>query len=220
MAGTAKTNWVAIWISAAVVVLLVAVAGLVVWMNNQATAPAESPASASIDEATGAISLGEGPDVLETYVDFMCPYCGQFEESWGETIAEQVTEGALTLKVYPVSILDRASQGTEFSTRAANAMYCVAEDNADAAYPFMDLMYANQPSESTPGLTDEEIIAYAERAGADGAADCIADRTYADFVTQTTDALPGGGTPAVLLNGETLNWQLTAEEELLPRLQG
>ncbi|WP_203136321.1 DsbA family protein [Microbacterium sp. JZ31] len=218
MAG-GKTNWVAIWISAAVVVLLVAVGGIVVWMNNQATAPAEAPASASIDETTGAIRVGEGPDVLATYVDFMCPYCGSFEESWGETIAEQVSARALTLEVYPVSILDRASQGTEFSTRAANAMYCVAEDNPDAAYPFMDLMFSNQPAETTPGLTDEEILSFAERAGATGAAECIADRTYADFVAQTTEQLPGGGTPAVLLNGETLNWQATPEQELLPRLQ-
>jgi protein-disulfide isomerase len=218
-AGTGKTNWFAIWISVAVVVAIVAVGGVVVWMNNMATAPAESPASASIDESTGAISIGEGPDVLQTYVDFMCPYCGDFEENWGETVSEQVSAGVLTLEVYPVAILDRASQGTEFSTRAANAMYCVAEDNPDAAYPFLDLMFANQPAETTPGLTDEEIVSFAERAGAPGAAECIADRTYADFVTQTTEQLPGGGTPAVLLNGDTLNWQLSPEEELLPRLQ-
>ncbi|WP_309067849.1 thioredoxin domain-containing protein [Microbacterium sp.] len=219
MAG-GKTNWVAIWISAAVVVLLVAVGAIVVWMNNQATAPAEAPASASIDETTGAIRLGEGPDVLQTYVDFMCPFCGQFEDSWGETVADQVSQGSMTLEVFPVSILDSQSQGTEFSTRAANAMYCVAEDNPDAAYPFMDLMFSNQPREATPGLTDEEIVSFAERAGASGAAECIADRTYADFVDQTTEQLPGGGTPAVLLNGETLNWQATPEQELLPRLQG
>lgn len=213
-------NWVAIWISAAVVVAVVAVGGLVVWMNNMATAPAESPAAASIDESTGAIRLGDAPDVLETWVDFMCPYCGQLESSWGENISEQVAAGEVTLEVYPVSILDRASQGSEFSTRAANAMNCVAEDNADAAYPFMNLMFENQPAETTSGLTDEQIIGYAEQAGAAGAADCIADRTYDDFVAQTTERLPGGGTPAVLLNGETLNWQAPAEQELLPRLQG
>ncbi|MFL0411237.1 DsbA family protein [Microbacterium paludicola] len=219
MAAKSGTNWFAIWISAAVVVLMVAVGAIVVWMNNAATAPAESPASASIDETTGAIRLGEGPDVLETWIDFMCPFCGQLEESWGETISDQVAAGEVTLEVYPVAILDNYSQGTEYSTRAANAMYCVAEDNADAAYPFMNLMFENQPRESTAGLTDEEIVSFAERAGSTGAADCIADRTYADFVEQTTAELPGGGTPAVELNDETLNWQAPAEQELLPRLQ-
>jgi len=217
-AGTRKTNWAAIWISAGVVVLLVVVGALVVWMNNQATAPAASPASASIDSDTGAIRLGDGPDVLETYVDFMCPYCGHFEESWGDAISEEVAAGNLTLEIYPVAILDRLSQGTAFSTRAANAMYCVAESDPDAAYPFLDLMFGNQPAESTPGLSDEDITALAERAGAGEAAECIASGAYNDFVAQTTKALPGGGTPAVLLNGETLNWQAAPEQELLPRL--
>ena len=63
---------------------------------------------------------------MDTYVDFMCPVCNQFEQAYGEAIQGLVDDGTITLNIHPISILDRASQGTEYSTRAANAMYCVA----------------------------------------------------------------------------------------------
>ena len=105
------------------------------------------PQASNIDAETGAIAVGDGPDQLATYIDFMCPVCGQFEELYGETIEGLVDDGSITLNIHPISILDRASQGTEFSTRSANAMYCVAVADAEASLPFLQAMYANQPEE-------------------------------------------------------------------------
>ncbi|GGH41352.1 DsbA family protein [Microbacterium album] len=219
-AATNNTNWVAIWISVAVVVMLVAVGALVVWMNNQATAPAEPPAAGQIDEATGAIRVGDGEHVLEEYVDFMCPHCANFHNTYGETIAEQVEAGTLTLEIHPISILDSQSQGTQFSTRAANAMYCVAETEPDAVYSFYDLLFANQPGQGSSGLSDDRLVQLAERAGARDAVDCITDVSYADFVaekTQETPVQPGASgisTPTVLIDGEFLSLgSLTGDPE-------
>ena len=83
---------------------------------------------------TGAIAVGDGENTLDTYIDFMCPVCNQFEQAYGETIQSLVDDGTITLNIHPISILDRESQGTEYSTRAANAMYCVAAaDGTEAA---------------------------------------------------------------------------------------
>ena len=63
MAATArKTNWFAIWVSVAVVVVLVVVGALVVWMNNSASTPdpVVTPDSAVINPDTGAIAVGDG----------------------------------------------------------------------------------------------------------------------------------------------------------------
>ena len=43
MANGRKTNWFAIWVSAAVVVVLVVVGIVVAVVNNQATAPGDAP---------------------------------------------------------------------------------------------------------------------------------------------------------------------------------
>jgi protein-disulfide isomerase len=146
-AGARKTNWFAIWVSVAVIAVLVVVAGLVVWMNNQASAPAPvvTPEAAVIDGETGAIVVGDGANTLDTYIDFMCPVCNQFEQVYGEAISGLVEDGTITHNIHPISILDARSQGTEYSTRAANAMYCVAAADGTAAVPFMQAMFANQP---------------------------------------------------------------------------
>ncbi|MDN3312165.1 DsbA family protein [Microbacterium oryzae] len=203
-----KTNWFAIVISLIVVVAIVGVGALVVTMNNAATAPAEAPAAGVVNEETGGISIGDGPDVIEEYVDFMCPYCGQYWEGYSEYVSEKVEAGEATLVIHPISILDNASQGTEYSTRAASAAYCVAETNPDAFYPYVDRLFANQPAESTEGLSDDELAEFADEVGAGDAASCIADQEYADYVAERTEETPiapgasGISTPTIVVNDE------------------
>lgn len=218
-----KTNWFAIWVSVAVVVLLVAVAGLVVWMNNTATAPdpVNTPDSAVINQETGAITVGDGAGTMDTYIDFMCPVCNQFEQAYGEAIQSLVDDGTITLNIHPISILDRASQGTEYSTRAASAMYCVAAADGSAAVPFMQAMYANQPAEGSTGLTDEQILAIAAGVGVTGIDSCVNDGTYKGYVTAMTEKTPvapsaqGIGTPTIAINGQVIdNSSLPAPADL------
>lgn len=211
--GPRKVNWFAIWVSVGVVVALVLVAVLVVALNNQSSdpQPGQTPSAANIDVETGAILVGDGEDRLDTYIDFMCPVCNQFEQVYGEEIAGLVDDGTITLGIHPISILDNRSQGTEFSTRAANAMYCVASTDADAALPFMNAMFANQPSEGTPGLSEDEILQVAEGVGVTGIESCVNDGQYADYVTAITRDTPtqpgaqGIGTPTIAVNGEVIS---------------
>ncbi len=207
-----KVNWFAIGVSIAVVVVLVGV-GVAVWLGNAAANSAgEAPDSPVVSAETGAIAVGEGPDSVDTYIDFQCPVCAGFEEAYGPTLAQLADEGTITLNIHPIAILDRASQGTAYSTRSANAAYCVAVDEPAAVLPFVQAMFAGQPAEGTPGLTDEEIAAIAEDAGAsDAVASCIADGTYERFVAAKTRDTPvqegaaGIGTPTIVVNGTTLN---------------
>jgi protein-disulfide isomerase len=216
MATTAarRVNWFAIWVSVAVVVVLVVVAGVVWFVNNQASSAGPAPESAAVDVETGAIAVGSGEDTVDTYIDFMCPICNTFEQTYGPTLEELSDDGTITLNIHPISILDRLSQGTEFSTRAANAAYCVAVDAPDAVLPFVQAMYADQPAENSSGLDDATLTAIAQQAGAsDAVAGCISDGTYARYVTAMTRETPiqegagGVSTPTIVVNGEILTNQ-------------
>lgn len=225
MAATAKrTNWFALWISVAVVAALVVIGGLVVWMNTAATAPGPVPAAANINTETGAVAVGTGTNTVDTYVDFMCPYCNQFEQTEGDTIQQLIDAGSITLNVHPVSILDNASQGTKFSTRSASAAYCVAESDPEAFLPFVRAMYAQQPAESSPGLTNEQIVSIAQTAGASNAASCITDETYTDFATKMTSNLPPNpatgraSTPTLVVNGEYVSVTYSPQADIISRL--
>lgn len=207
-AAAGKTNWFAIWVSVAVVAVVALVIALVVWMNNAATDPGTPPTGSGIDQSTGAVVVGSGDQTLDTYIDFMCPVCNQFEQSYGESILDLVNDGTITLNIHPISILNRLSQGTDYSTRAANAMYCVAEADPDAAVPFMQAMFEKQPAENSTGLTDDEILEIVKTAGVTGIDSCVTDGTYNKFVTSMTEKTPlapgatGIGTPTIVVNGE------------------
>ena len=207
-----STNWFAIWVSVAVVVVLVLVAALVVWMNNTSAdpGPTVAPTAPSINAETGAIVVGTGSQTMDTYIDFMCPVCNQFEQLYGDAIADLVDDGTITLNIHPISILDRASSGTEYSTRAANAMYCVAAGTPDASVPFMQALFANQPAEGSTGLTNEQILELAAGVGATGIDACVNEGQYTGYVatmTEKTPIAPGStnvGTPTIAINGTVI----------------
>jgi protein-disulfide isomerase len=209
-AAARKVNWFAIWTSIAVVVVLIGVAFLVVTLNNSTDDPGEAPQAANVDFETGAILVGDGENTFDTYIDFMCPICNQFEQLYGPEIQNLVADGTITLGIHPISILDSKSQGTEYSTRAANAMYCVAVEDGTAAVPFMQAMYENQPAEGSTGLTDDQILEIASGVGVDGIDDCVTSGKYSQFVTDMTEKTPvqpgagGIGTPTIVVNGEAI----------------
>lgn len=220
---TAKsgTNWFVVGVTAAVVVALVAVGALVVWLNNQATAPGPAPAAANINSETGAISFGDGPEQVATYVDFLCPHCASFEAQFGEQLAEAAETGAITLDVHPVAIMDHAAQGTEYSSRAASAMYCVAAEAPDAALDYMQLLFTNQASALS--LDNAALADLADQVGAGAAAECIDEGRYVKFAKEKTKLTPPNangqiGTPTVAINGERveLDQVTTIFADILP----
>ncbi|UOV99814.1 thioredoxin domain-containing protein [Agrococcus sp. SCSIO52902] len=153
---------------------------------------------------------------IEIYQDYMCPVCGTFDEANRATLEQLMQTGAATVEIHPITILDRASLGTKFSTRAASAAGCVAEFAPDQFWAFNSAMYDNQPAESTAGLTNEEIIGLAQGAGIDtegGLADCINEGRFMSWaedatVRAGTQPLPGTDgvvadrTPTVIVDGQ------------------
>lgn len=154
------------------------------------------------------------PARIVTYLDFGCPVCNQFETTNAAQIEELVAAGYATLEVHPVSILDRVWLGTEYSTRAANAMACVAVSKPSAFLDASAAFFANQPAEETEGLTDDQIRDLLDTAGAldDDISACIGEKRYADWVKAATEratsdpdlanpSTGGFGTPTILVNG-------------------
>lgn len=150
---------------------------------------------------------------IELYEDYFCPVCRAFEDTNGSLLEALVAGGRATMTIHPVAILDSRSMGTDYSTRAANAAACVADDAPDRYPAVHDALYARQPAEGTPGLDDERLLAILAAAGVDGPEleACVRDVAYRPWVSLMTDraaddpALQGPrgfGTPTVLVNGE------------------
>ena len=111
-----------------------------------------------------------------------------------------------------MAFLDDSSSGTKYSTRAANAFVTLANQNPATALTFSQLLFANQPSEGSAGLSDAKIGELATQAGASAeVVASFANPTYQPWVAKITQqAWDSGitGTPTVKINGEVFKGDL------------
>lgn len=163
------------------------------------------------------------------YVDYLCPFCGQFEATNSESLRTMVESGAATLEVHPIAILTNKSAGTQYSLRAANAAACVADSSPDSFFDFNAILFQNQPEEGTEGLTNDELKALADEAGVSSLSTietCIDDKQFHSWVQDATNRaltepvpntepeLPSiTGTPTVLVNGQQYGGSLEDPQE-------
>jgi protein-disulfide isomerase len=162
--------------------------------------PESVPAGTAADG--DGIVIGTGPATVDLYVDFLCPFCRGFEEASGAMLQAIAAAGVGSLVYHPLGFLDRLST-TRFSTRAAAASGCAADQ--DAFMEYKDALFANQPDEGGPGLSDEELAQLGVALGLDPSfPHCIGDARYLEWSAYvTTRASEHGvvGTPSVFVDG-------------------
>ncbi|MFC7532534.1 DsbA family protein [Actinoplanes sp. GCM10030250] len=209
-----RRRTVTIWTSVAVVVVLF-IAGLVGYslVTGEDKGTLSTP-TVAVDEGT-AFATGTGPVTVDVYEDFMCPSCNRFEQAAGATLKQLVADQKITLRFHPVAILDRFSNGTEYSTRAAAASAAAAQEGKFTEYH--DVLYANQPAENSDGLDNAKLIELAKSVGltSDTFANAVNEGTYKTWATQATEKFSErgfSGTPTITVNGK----QVTGPDNTLP----
>jgi protein-disulfide isomerase/uncharacterized membrane protein YphA (DoxX/SURF4 family) len=180
---------------------------------------AKIPATADTANATSASGVKVGnqqaPVLVELYEDFQCPICNNLEQG-GLTKDFDAKIKATTIKVnyHVMSFLDSSSNGNKYSSRAANAGYCAADQSVDAFQKFHDILYGknadgqnNQPAEGSNGRPDSQLIDWGKQAGITSAdfSTCVTSDQHKDLVAGVTDAASKrgvNGTPTVFVNGK------------------
>jgi len=202
--------------------------GIVLTGAEGVITPVETPALAADATPTPTVPDDSGTVAnIVTYIDYLCPFCGQFEQTNSESIRAMIEEGAATLEVHPIAILTNKSAGTQYSLRAANAAACVADNSPESFLDFHDLMFQNQPEEGTEGLSNDEIAELAKQADVSSFSTiekCIDDKQFHTWVQDATNQaltqpVPNSdlasitGTPTVLVNGKQYVGSLTDPAE-------
>lgn len=223
-----------------VVAVLAVVAIVAVSMITQARAASIGPVNMASDgivltgdgsaitaSTTAAIPAGGSPTAtdettvraggvvtVDLYVDYFCPHCGTFESTNMAQLKEWVTAGYITLEIHPVAILDSASLGTAYSSRAANAAACVASYDPESFLAVHEALFAQQPSENTSGLDNDALRALVSGAGVtdENVMACITSGEFRTWVSDATSRATAGplagsdialsSTPTVLVNGQ------------------
>lgn len=188
----------------ALFVLIVGIAVLVtVFSRDEVAAP-----HAGGSEYGVTIGDPDAPHQVVIYEDFVCPFCGELEAQTRDDLAKLADDGKVYVDYRPFDLL--SGRVGDYPIRATNAFAVVLDQSGpEVAKKFHDLLFENQPSESGPFPSDDDLVALAVEAGAEetevrpGIEDLAMEQWVADATKAAADANVNS-TPTVLLDGEEM----------------
>ncbi|MDO4919275.1 thioredoxin domain-containing protein [Kocuria sp.] len=142
------------------------------------------------------------PVQLVIFQDFECVHCADFEKENADTIKKAVDAGDVEVEYRNLNFLDRAT-ADQYSSRAANAAYYVAEQvSSDQYMEYAQEVFSHQ---GTGGLSNQELAEIAGKHGATVTADDLDENTYRPMVNvDTRESVTNGvaGTPTIYVDGK------------------
>jgi protein-disulfide isomerase len=208
-AGRRRDLLIRIGLTAIVMLFAVVLVGYIVISHNKKTSGAERSVRVTSSKLITKDGSHDPKAVVTFYEDFLCPACGNFERGFGPTVSKLIDSGAIAADYYMVGLLSRP-QNDDYSSRAGNAAYCVADESIDAFRRFHTALYtANvQPSETATTFPDDaRLIELAREAGVVGKVpDCIKAGKYTPMVAGLAAATGIHATPTVRINGQDYQW--------------
>jgi protein-disulfide isomerase len=175
--------------------------------------------TSNVDTTSAAAATGvrvgnqQAPVLVDVYEDFQCPVCNNLEQSGLATdLGAKIKATNIKVNYHVMSFLDSLSGGNKYSSRAANAGYCAADQSPEAFEKFHDILFGksggvnNQPAEGSKGKPDSQLVAWGKDAGITSAAfsTCVTSNEHKDLVAAVTEAASKrgvNGTPAVFVAG-------------------
>jgi protein-disulfide isomerase len=194
--------------------------GIKVGTNLEAFTASNTPTATPTPGSTSSV-----PNI-KVYLDYQCPFCQQFEAANNAQITDWVKQGTATIEIHPISFLDGSSLNA-YSSRAANAAYCVAEKSPNTFYEFNAFLFANQPAEGSAGPDNNALYEDAANLHADNLPaikSCIDGNDFGKWIGDNTTSLIGPdkkipetenkleGTPFVLVNNQQYTYTTPAEQ--------
>jgi protein-disulfide isomerase len=208
-AGRRRDLLIRIGLTAIVILFAVVLVGYIVISHNKKTSGAERAVRVTSSKLVTKDGGHDPKAVVAFYEDFLCPACGNFERGFGPTVSKLIDSGAIAADYYMVGLLSRP-QNDDYSSRAGNAAYCVADESIDAFRRFHTALYTKdiQPSETGTSFPDNaKLIELAREAGVVGKVpDCIKAGKYTPMVDGLATAAGIHATPTIRINGQDYQW--------------
>jgi protein-disulfide isomerase len=229
--GSGRTQLI---IGGVAVLVIVAIIVFGVVLNKQQTAVQAEGYGASTQsvatDSSGIVTVGKSgsvpPLTLDIYEDALCPICAEFERQYGQQINKAIDDGSLAVNYHMLNFLNPSSFSGDYSSRAAAALLCVAQQSGSAPGVYLAFHSAlfsadHQPEESgSSDLTNAQLAALATSSGASAAAaqctssgqNVAAAEAAATASSATLSAATGGrvATPTVVKDGVpvslSVNW--------------
>ncbi len=175
------------------------------------------PLQAGTAPQSNHIDRESGNDIL-VYVDYRCPHCMEFEQQNGDYLTELIDAGETTVEFVPLSFMDRMSDGSYYSSRAAGAVACFVNSQPESTWDAHQALLSPEVQPGAgKGLDNEHLLSAFERHVGDidpAVRECILGERFVPFAQGLNEwvfqnPVPNTsasnvrveGTPMILVNG-------------------
>jgi protein-disulfide isomerase len=105
---------------------------------------------AGVPQRGNVLGKASAPVTMIEYIDLQCPFCDQFElTAFPDLVSQYVKDGTLKIEAVPLAFIGPDSE------RGRLAAIAAAKQNK--MFNFMEVLYANQGTENTGWLTNDEV---------------------------------------------------------------
>lgn len=194
------------WQGAVIAALALLTVGCTSVVDGEAVAGDEPGSGVGLSRDGFGVELGTSRDArIEFFLEPQCPHCGEFFGDYVGEMTDHINSGELTLTLRPVTFLDDGL--FDYSARASNAIFLVAEEDGASPSLVMDFvaqLFDNMATtDSEP--TDDDIAQIANDVGVEAdtvnriaAAEPALDATeMSDANLATMDQFGASSTPTV-----------------------
>jgi protein-disulfide isomerase/uncharacterized membrane protein YphA (DoxX/SURF4 family) len=203
------------YVNGSVVIVVVLVSFIGAGVQSGRAKIAGSLVATHASKTDGVVYGKKAAATVDIFEDFLCPACGRFETAAGPTLSADVKANKAQVRYHPLAFLNADSNGTRYSSRAANAAVCVSDVSVDAFKKFHDTLYSPsvQPKEGSGGLPDSRFTTYAQKAGLTPPqvttfGSCVQIEKHKALVLAVTENASERGvtaTPMVRVNGKDVS---------------
>lgn len=172
-------------------------------------------ADAAVNTPTSvAVGPADAPHQIIIFEDFLCPFCGDLEAETADELAQLAADGHVRVEYRPFELLAQFDYSGESLEVFAGVLLQGDQEVAKAVH---DRFFDEQPSESGPFPSQDDLIGWAVEEGADETAlrAALEDGSAEDVAERATqEAVNAGvrGTPTIALDGQLFQDGRTVEE--------
>jgi protein-disulfide isomerase len=157
------------------------------------------PSELSEEEVGIVMGDPDAPVRIDSWFDFLCPHCQEFEDVNSDTMDELIESGDVQVVYHPLTFT-----GANLSVSANNAFACSVAD--DKANEFLRAAFFVQIESTNPvQWTNEDLIEIGDHVGTgDDFAACVEGGTNNDWVDSVGNAAAANnvtGTPTLFIDG-------------------
>ncbi len=145
--------------------------------------------------------------LVETYEDFLCSHCGDFEASTGAYLRQKADAGEISLRFNPMTIMDGEAEEGPAHDVMNSAICTVDTQGPESFWKMHTALFGQKYYAGTAPPASADLLKIAEGLGVTGLDSCVKTSKFVPWLNKAREAAQERGvtgTPTIFVDGKKI----------------